>query len=188
MIILFNPKACGPRARRFPLSLLHLGAMLPDDDYVIVDGNVDRAPIATITRLVRERGDVELLATHLWAKVSQGNLPFPTELLARWQSYKWPGNVRELYNAVQRWYSLGQTEVWDDGADRPEPLGQGNDLFDTLLHETVPYTIARRRVLDEFDRRFVTVALERTSGSVAKAAATYGIARRYFTKIKSKSR
>lgn len=133
-------------------------------------------------------GDVELLATHLWSKLSQGNLPFPTEFLARWQSYKWPGNVRELYNAVQRWFSLGQTEVWDDGADRPEPLGQGNDLFDTLLHETVPYTIARRRVLDEFDRRFVTVALERTSGSVAKAAATYGIARRYFTKIKSKSR
>lgn len=62
MIILFNPRACGPRARRFPLSLLHLGAMLPDDDYVIVDGNVDRTPTATIARLVRERGDVELLA------------------------------------------------------------------------------------------------------------------------------
>jgi len=133
-------------------------------------------------------GDVELLATHLWNKLSGGKEPFPTEFLARWQSYKWPGNVRELYNAVQRRFSLGQTEVWDDGEGRGDTLGQASDLFDTLLHETVPYTVARRRVLDEFDRRFVTVALERTSGSVAKAAATFGIARRYFTKIKAKSR
>jgi len=133
-------------------------------------------------------GDVELLATHLWNKLSDGSQPFPTDFLARWQNYKWPGNVRELYNAVHRRFSLGQTEVWDDEDDRPEAIGQDPNLFDTLLHDNVPYTIARRRVLDEFDRRFVTVALEKSGGSVARAAASFGIARRYFTKIKSKSR
>ena len=62
MIIFFNPKACGPRARRFPLSLLHLGAMLKDDEYVIVDGNVDSSPVATISNIVRSHADIELLA------------------------------------------------------------------------------------------------------------------------------
>ena len=133
-------------------------------------------------------GDVELLATHLWNKLAGGTLPFPTDFRARWQSYKWPGNVRELYNAINRRFSLGQTDVWDDDADKPEPIGQEANLFDTLLHDNVPYTIARRRVLDEFDRRFVAVALEKSGGSVARAAASFGIARRYFTKIKSKSR
>lgn len=62
MVILFNPKACAPLARRFPLSVMHLGAVLNDDEYVIVDGNVDPSPVETIATLIRSRGDVELLA------------------------------------------------------------------------------------------------------------------------------
>ena len=62
MVIFFNPKACNSRSRRFPLSLLHLGAMLDDDEYLIVDGNVDPRPVETISSLVRSRDDIELLA------------------------------------------------------------------------------------------------------------------------------
>jgi len=62
MIILFNPQVCAPQARRFPLSVLHLGAVLNDDEYMIVDGNVDPAPVETIANLMRSRSDVELLA------------------------------------------------------------------------------------------------------------------------------
>ncbi|MFQ6115468.1 MAG: hypothetical protein ACE5NG_15525 [bacterium] len=62
MIIFFNPKACGPRARSFPLSLMHLGAMLNDEEYVIVDGNVDPSPVETISNLIRSKRNVELLA------------------------------------------------------------------------------------------------------------------------------
>ena len=61
MIIFFNPRACSPRSRRFPLSLMHLGAMLRDDEYSIVDGNVDPRPVETISSLVRSRDDIELL-------------------------------------------------------------------------------------------------------------------------------
>lgn len=41
---------------------MHLGAMLPDGEYVIVDGNVDPSPVQTIAGLIGSRGDVELLA------------------------------------------------------------------------------------------------------------------------------
>src|ERR1700730_10548151 len=42
MIILLNPRATKPKNRRYPLSLLAIGAMLEGkEEYTIVDGNVD---------------------------------------------------------------------------------------------------------------------------------------------------
>src|ERR1700680_215782 len=42
MIILLNPRATKPKNRRYPLSLLAIGAMLEGkEDYTIVDGNVE---------------------------------------------------------------------------------------------------------------------------------------------------
>ena len=42
MIILLNPRANKPRSRRYPLSLMAIGAMLEGrEEYMIVDGNVD---------------------------------------------------------------------------------------------------------------------------------------------------
>src|SRR5688572_28247843 len=62
MIVFYNPKVVKSRRHcRFPLSLLHLGAMLPPDQYEIVDANIDPAPRRTISNLVRSR-KVELLA------------------------------------------------------------------------------------------------------------------------------
>jgi radical SAM superfamily enzyme YgiQ (UPF0313 family) len=61
MIILFNPHATKPRNRRFPLSVLALAAVLEGrEEYAIVDGNVDRDPVATIIDLI-DRHNVELL-------------------------------------------------------------------------------------------------------------------------------
>ena len=42
MIILLNPRATKPKNRRYPLSLLAIGAMLEGkEEYTIVDGNVE---------------------------------------------------------------------------------------------------------------------------------------------------
>ena len=61
MIILFNPRATKPRNRRFPLSVMALGAVLEGrEEYEIVDGNVDENPTGTILNLLR-RNNVELL-------------------------------------------------------------------------------------------------------------------------------
>jgi two-component system, NtrC family, response regulator HydG len=136
---------------------------------------------------LRDRaGDVELLATHIWRGLSGGAVPFPGDFLPRWSSYAWPGNVRELANAVHRRFALGEGDAFDDD-DAPTPLLGSADVIDGLLAEGVPYTSARRRVLEEFNKRFVEVALERSGGSVSKAAASFGIARRYFTRIKARS-
>lgn len=139
----------------------------------------------SVPPLRAREGDVELLASALWSRLSEGKLPFPRDFLSRWQSYTWPGNVRELYNAVQRRFALGQSDLFtDEGAPG---VALGASVARSLIDQGVPYSIARRRVLDEFERLFVELALEKSGGSVAKAAAAYGIARRHFTRIKSRS-
>lgn len=62
MIILLHPKAVKPHNRRFPLAILSIAAVLEGvEDYVIVDGNLDTAPGATMDRIASQN-PVELLA------------------------------------------------------------------------------------------------------------------------------
>ena len=61
MIVLFNPRATRPRNCRLPLSVLALAAVLDGrEEYAIVDGNIDRDPVAAILRLIDEHR-VEML-------------------------------------------------------------------------------------------------------------------------------
>jgi anaerobic magnesium-protoporphyrin IX monomethyl ester cyclase len=61
VILLYYPKLTKPKNRRFPLSILALAAVLEGrENYVIVDGNLDPDPDATLTRLI-EIHSVELL-------------------------------------------------------------------------------------------------------------------------------
>ncbi len=55
MIILLHPRSTKPKNRRFPLAVLSLAAVLEGrEDYVIVDGNADSQPAATLDRIMRE--------------------------------------------------------------------------------------------------------------------------------------
>ncbi len=56
-LILYNPQSNASGKRILPLSLLALGALLEGHhEYVIVDGNVEPDPLATLDRLVRHWG------------------------------------------------------------------------------------------------------------------------------------
>ncbi len=62
MIVLLHPRSTRPKNRRFPLAILSVAAVLEGrEDYVIIDGNLDPDPAATLDRAMREKG-VELLA------------------------------------------------------------------------------------------------------------------------------
>lgn len=62
MIVLYNPKATRYRNRRFPLSVLSIGAVLENhEEYTIVDENLDFHATETLTALVRDQ-TVDLLA------------------------------------------------------------------------------------------------------------------------------
>jgi radical SAM superfamily enzyme YgiQ (UPF0313 family) len=62
MIVLFHPRAVKPKNRRFPLAILSIAAVFEGkEEYVIVDGNLDPNPSATIAKIASEN-QIELLA------------------------------------------------------------------------------------------------------------------------------
>ena len=57
MLILYNPPSNAQRKPILPMSLLALGALLEGEhDYLIVDGNLERDPLAALDRAIRETG------------------------------------------------------------------------------------------------------------------------------------
>ena len=62
MIVLLHPRSTRPKNRRFPLAILSVAAVLEGrEDYVVIDGNLDPDPGATLDQVMRQ-GGVELLA------------------------------------------------------------------------------------------------------------------------------
>lgn len=57
MLLLYNPVSSAGRKPVLPMALLALGALLEDAyPYAIVDGNLEADPVATLDRMVHERG------------------------------------------------------------------------------------------------------------------------------------
>jgi DNA-binding NtrC family response regulator len=144
---------------------------------------------------LRQRwGDVVHLARHFWKTLADPAHPAPSRLFERWSDYAWPGNVRELRNAVVRQIALGELSEAEAGppSDSPgPPSGHGrpgeavlqdalNDAIGRLLAAKLPLPVARRRLLEEFERRYIDHTLAEHGGNTAAAAAASGIARRYF--------
>jgi two-component system response regulator HydG len=154
---------------------------------------------------LRERkGDVSLLARAFAEQLDAPPDTLTADLLARLEDYAWPGNVRELRNAVLRRVELGElppqttsgtasARLTTTGASRTAGTDPGaiDTMFDPwvdeLLAEKVPFPIARRRVQERFERRYVERVLEAHGGNVSKASIASGIARRYFQIVKARS-
>ncbi|NUP13917.1 MAG: sigma 54-dependent Fis family transcriptional regulator [Polyangiaceae bacterium] len=145
--------------------------------------------------LRRREGDAALLCRY-FTRAMGGDEASAT--LPGFDGYAWPGNVRELKNAIARRIALGDQALaaevpQDTGADVAAAGTSQRDVagmdawIDKLVTEGMPYPIARRRMLEEFERAFVTKVLDMHDGNVSKAAEASGIARRYFHMIKSRS-
>ncbi len=139
---------------------------------------------------LRERSvDVEVLARHFWNELGGNPRDLAPEILSKWQDYSWPGNVRELRNAVARYHALGDAPL----ARRAPPSASSSDgsatagFIDELLSLELPFTVARDKVVEEFERAFVE-RLMQVHGDVTKAANASGIGKRYFQKIRARTR
>lgn len=147
---------------------------------------------------LRERhGDVPLLVKQFVQEMG-GPMPLVAEILGRFADYQWPGNIRELRNLVARYVALGAD------ADPPEmagePLGRPREghaaaygareaeWLEELVARDVPFPIARRRAIEEFERRYVAAILQRHGGNVAHAAKASGLALRYFRLVRARQK
>jgi DNA-binding NtrC family response regulator len=119
-------------------------------------------------------GDIVYLARHFWLEGGGDGNAFPAAEVAHAEPHSWPGNVRELRDFVR------------------ELLGHDPDEIEGVVREAleaeVPYAEARRRLLVEFEQRYVERMLAVHHGNVTRAATASGLARRNFQLIRARRR
>jgi len=134
--------------------------------------------------LRRRRGDVRTLAEHFWRELGGSGLP-DAALLERCDQEPWPGNVRELRNTVARHLALGELAT-DISTSKPPADEPDGDFIDQVIDDELPLPVARHRVVEEFERRYIAAVLATHGGNVVHAAKASGIARRYFQLLRKK--
>jgi DNA-binding NtrC family response regulator len=134
---------------------------------------------------LRERhGDVTLLAQHFAAELAAPPDLLSADVLARLADHSWPGNVRELRNALARLVALGDLSLRSPEPDSVDE-GEGDWLCSILATHPI-FSVARRKVLDEFERRYIKHALEVSQGNMTRAARAAGLAPRYFRLVRAR--
>jgi DNA-binding NtrC family response regulator len=169
--------------------LVEEGKFREDLYYRLAGARIELPPLR------RRREDIPLLAGELWTELGGKGL-LPDEFLERFEAYDWPGNVRELERAIERFLALGdkvsllvtRTHRHVARPDLPEPVTAGAGLLERVLGANLAYSEARQRVLEEFERAYLEKALADNGGNVAAAAASSGIARRHFQRIRARQR
>ncbi|MDD5308926.1 MAG: sigma-54 dependent transcriptional regulator [Deltaproteobacteria bacterium] len=142
---------------------------------------------------LRERAeDIPLLAYHFLDKYvrrsGRGPKRISSEAMNALNAYSWPGNVRELENAIERAVIMARSEVIAP-ADLPRSLGDQTEKMPThraLLD--MPYTEAKRLMIERFDRDYADNALARTEGNVSRAAQLSRLDRSNFRRMLKKVR
>jgi two-component system response regulator HydG len=126
---------------------------------------------------LRERPeDILVLAAHIWqaAAARVGSRATLTHgVLTSLARYHWPGNVRELQNVLA-------------GLAVSAPArGQvkANQLPPMIAGATAPSTTRLAEARDQFERRFIELALARAGGRRARAARELGLSRQGLLKI-----
>jgi DNA-binding NtrC family response regulator len=153
------------------------GSFRDDLFYRLAVGRIELPPL-------RERtGDITLLAWRFWSELGGDPAALTEEMLARWEAAPWPGNVRQLRNEVARAIALGDLAPVPADAPpetAPEPAPSTDDFMAQVIAERLPLPLARRRVITEFEQRYIQAVLDDHGGNVVQAAKASGIARRYF--------
>ncbi len=135
--------------------------------------------------LRQRRGDVSILARYFSRELGGREDILPSSLLRRWEREAWPGNVRQLRNAIARHLAVGDLALAERADDPHE--SDASRVVDTVMTEGLPFSLARERVLEAFQRTYVERVLTEHGGDVARAAEASGIGRRYFNKLRSRT-
>jgi transcriptional regulator with GAF, ATPase, and Fis domain len=95
---------------------------------------------------------------------------FPDSVIKELAAYDWPGNVRELRNYVERCVVLREQTA----PSRRRPPTDGEQK---AVDVQIPFRIAKEKVIDDFERQYLSALMESTGGNVSKAARLAGMDR-----------
>ena len=123
------------------------------------------------------QGDIPLLMD-AYAKVRGIIKPIPPSVRLFLEEYSWPGNVRELQNALDRFWTFGETGIMP-------PIGGADPLLFSPLNRpssAVPEFTERagalRLLKDDMEKHSIVSMLAHCGGKKALTAASLGITTR----------
>jgi len=141
---------------------------------------------------LRERkADIPMLVTYFLQRFAERYdmpmRPVDEDAMELLMSYDWPGNVRELRNVIEGALILADgpmvttsnlpANVSSHTFTASMPLKLVQDSAD------LPFVEARERALREFDRLYLSAALARNGGNIAKTARALGLHRQSLQKL-----
>ncbi len=136
---------------------------------------------------LRERkSDIPLLIEYFQKilEVQKGRkLIFPEKIIKKMTAYDWRGNIRQLQNVMESLYvicpgsEVRETDLNLQTSAMPE---LENQLFTSLLK--MPFKEARKKLLHEFERVFLSHYLEIYQGNISKIASVVGESREGLSK------
>jgi DNA-binding NtrC family response regulator len=125
--------------------------------------------------LKKRKDDIPLLANHFIKKYSALNnakaKSFSPQAMEELVNHPWNGNVRELENVVERLTVMGTEEEISTTQLAPSTSQDSGDDF--FQKNTTDWP-----TIDELNRRYIDLVLEKTGGRKEKAAQILGINRR----------
>jgi two-component system response regulator AtoC len=128
--------------------------------------------------LRERRSDLPLLIRHFLARFGDGKR-LSAEAEARLLAYDWPGNIRELQNALQRAALLSEgPEI--EARHFPEALlGEPPQSA-----EAGGFREAKQRVVERFEREYLSRCLREAAGNISQVARAAGIDyKNFYTKM-----
>ncbi len=141
--------------------------------------------------LRERREDVPLLASYfLQVFADRHNLParqIDEEAKRALLEHDWPGNVRELRNVIEGALvmadgaEIGVVDLPASVTARREPISVPTMMLEHAAD--LPFVEARERALREFDRAFLSAALARNGGNIARTARALGLHRQSLQKL-----
>jgi DNA-binding NtrC family response regulator len=140
------------------------------------------AAVRVVIPPLRERlDDLPRLIREIAAELGHAEFTLSLEELAPLRAHDFPGNVRELRRHLEQ--SFAATNRPSRPPPPPTAGGAspvGRDLSD------LPFKEAKERLVDVFEREYVTRLLERHGGNVSRAAAEAGLDRNYLARLAKK--
>ncbi len=130
---------------------------------------------------LRERkDDIALLARHFLRKMAAKKrreiFDLTDEVLEVFNSYQWPGNIRELENIIERIVILKPGDGPVDMDDIPDKMKLCEEKESRSIDIPVE-GIDLSEILEEIERDYIIMALERVNGIKSRAADLLGLNR-----------
>ena len=130
---------------------------------------------------LRERAeDVPALAQRFLEQVAERlgreKKRLTDQALARLIRHPWPGNVRELRNVIEQATVLASGESIEE-ADLNLSGGLEGPAADAPDSPDLPFSDAKKRVVEDFERSFLLRALRDNDGNISRTAEAIGMVR-----------